>query len=100
MEILSEQIRKSNKTHICSLCGGEIIKQECYVIQNIKDGGNIYTSKMHYHCQKLISELNMDCNYEGISDNDFCMHLENYLNEEIPIWYKAKIISEFVRIYK
>ena len=71
METLDSKIRTARKEHICDYCSGIIHIGEKYDWQkNICDGA-IYELKRHLSCCHLVSELDMDSDGYGVSEDDF-----------------------------
>jgi hypothetical protein len=80
MDILSNEIVRARKTHICELCVEKINigeKHRCMVL--VDDG--IWAYRAHLDCENLIDTLNMDEYNEGINADGFreCI-IEEYSN--------------------
>lgn len=99
-ELLSEKLVKANKSHNCDLCHGEILKNSKYLRQNSKDGDDIYTFKMHCHCNQLISLLKIDTYPDGCTEDAFYSAVDDFINYEMPLWFKARMIHDFFAYYK
>ena len=107
LETLSSNIVKANKEHICMWCGGKIHKGETYDRASMKYEGVPYTWKNHLKCSKLCSELNMENDGDGITDECFMEYVSEYLSSNLSeyesentCFYGEKAVDRAIEILK
>lgn len=83
LETLSSKEVKARKEHTCMWCGGKIPKGEVYDRASMKYEGVPYTWVNHLKCSRLCSELNMENDGEGITDEDFMEYIQEFLMDNM-----------------
>ena len=43
--------------HKCNFCGGKIPKDTKYIYEKVEDGGEIWTWKSHFKCDRLLKRI-------------------------------------------
>jgi len=83
MEVISSNLRKARKNHICDFCKGKIVKGETYR-STICKGDEIYGWKSHQKCEKVYNTLKMSDNDmgDGIDSDTFGRIVQNFLAEK------------------
>ena len=81
MQMIRCKRRKARKEYYCDLCGGKILKDECYERQINQFDGRMYTWRTHLHCQNLCSKI---WNYvdpdEGMTGDEFCDAVQDLMS--------------------
>lgn len=108
VEFYNQQVRTARKEHICTLCRRPILKGDEYVDTVCKCyGENLYTSKMHFHCDDLTHryvdflEPDEEYNEDDVLNDIYeklCANCESrasckYKHYEIPMC--SKVISSY-----
>jgi hypothetical protein len=87
------KIVKANKDHKCNLCCGDISKGETYNHAVYKESGEIYSWKIHLHCNELTHKLNMFEYDNTVNSNNFANYIEDYISA-MYLKDKVKIILD------
>ena len=87
---------KARKDHNCSYCEGVIKAGTEYEKTVLKHDGDVYTWKSHLHCQQLISLCNIEAYDEGITHEDFCEGIEEYMQFKMSYSEVAKMLYEYL----
>ena len=96
METFDSGKRTARKEHKCNFCNGVIKKGEEYQYSVHKDD-EVYTWKSHINCSELVVLLDMEYDYEGITGDEFCEYLSDYIHSELSYAEKAVIAYDKIK---
>ena len=65
--ILNRRERRAKKEHFCTTCHGKIAPGEGYIYTVFSDGGHVYDSRQHIHCEVLCERY---CTAVGCDEYD------------------------------
>lgn len=82
MDIISNELRRARKPHVCNWCGGSIAKGDTYRDQVNADGGSLWTWKNHVACGHFAAEYCEDYYGDGVSKDSFLDAVSDMAHEK------------------